>query len=135
MTKKCICYRSKRIKKSNSKPCIELNNLDDPGMPKEESDMIRLAGGAESAQNFATQCEENLKNGTKKFEPKHGGDTLLMEKCIQKRPLSDKSFWTKNYAQILAYAKLMASSRPELLIHRNYQVRKFFVYFGSFSHF
>ncbi len=113
---------SKRIKKSNSRQ-MELNNLDKgPSLSKEEREMVRLAGGPNEAFSYARQCEDNLKSGVKKMEPMHGGDTLLMEKCIQKQPLSDKKFWKKNHAEILAYSKIMAQSHPELLIHRNHQV-------------
>lgn len=112
---------SKRIKKSNSRQ-MELNNLDKgPSLSKEEREMVRLAGGPNEAFSYARQCEDNLKSGVKKMEPMHGGDTLLMEKCIQKQPLSDKKFWKKNHAEILAYSKIMAQSHPELLIHRNHQ--------------
>lgn len=121
---------SKRIKKSNSWQSnrkVDLNNLDkekesSDEMSKEIRDMVRLAGGRDALERVTNQCQENINNGIKVLEPKHGGDTLLMEKCIQKQPLSDKSFWAKNHAEIYAYANIMARTKPDLLVHRNYQV-------------
>ena len=85
--------------------------------------MIILAGGSESAQSRILQCEDFLKSGERRLEPRiPEGDTILMDKCIQKQPLSDKSFWCKNHAQIFAYARLMAKHKPALLVHRNSQV-------------
>ena len=111
-------YFSKRVNKP-----IDLNNLDNPGKSKAENDMILLAGGSESAQSRLLECEDFLKSGARRLEPRiPEGDTILMDKCIQKQPLSAKSFWRKNHAQIFAYARLMAKHKPALLVHRNSQV-------------
>ena len=100
-----------------------LNNLDNPCKSKAENDMIRLAGGEETIRSITLQCENMLKSGARRLEPRiSGGDTVLMEKCIQKQPLSDKSFWCKNHAQIFTYARAMAAQNPKLLVHRNSQV-------------
>ena len=116
-------YFSKRVKKNQVIKPIDLNNLDNPGKSKAENDMILLAGGSESAQSRILQCEDFLKSGERRLEPRiPEGDTILMDKCIQKQPLSDKSFWCKNHAQIFAYARLMAKQKPALLVHRNSQV-------------
>ena len=115
-------YFSKRVKKNVIKT-IDLNNLDNPGKSKAEHDMILLAGGSESAQSRLLQCEDLLNSGARRLEPRiPEGDTILMDKCIQKQPLSAKSFWCKNHAQIFAYARLMAKHKPALLVHRNSQV-------------
>jgi len=115
-------YFSKRVKKNQVIKPIDLNNLDNPGKSKAENDMILLAGGSESAQSRILQCEDFLKSGARRLEPRiPEGDTILMDKCIQKQPLSDKSFWSKNHAQIFAYARLMAKHKPALLVHRNSQ--------------
>ena len=100
-----------------------LNNLDNPCKSKAENDMIRLAGGEDTVRSITLQCENMLKSGARRLEPRiSGGDTVLMEKCIQKQPLSDKSFWCKNHAQIFTYARAMAAQNPKLLVHRNSQV-------------
>ena len=110
----------KRLKKSSQEG---VNNLDlESDFLPEELEMIRLAGGPEMAQKIRGKCEENVRKGARRLEPRPDRDTILMDKCIQKQPLSDKDFWQKNHGQVLAYAKLMAQENPEYLIHRNSQV-------------
>ena len=53
-------------------------------------------------------------------------DTILMQKCGQENQSnssSDAIFRKKVYCQIWAYIRLMSKHKPELLIHRNIQVR------------
>merc|ERR1711963_183978 len=58
---------TKRLKESTSQ---QLNNLDNPCKSKAENDMIRLAGGAATAESIALQCENMLKSGGKRLEPR-----------------------------------------------------------------
>ena len=118
-------FSSKQVVKKNSshRPQIDLNNLDNPVLSKAENDMIRLAGGPQIVESIALQYEEMLNSGSRRLKPRiSGGDTILMEKCIQMQPLSDKPFWSKNHAQILAYTRLMTKHNPKLLVQRNSQV-------------
>ena len=116
-------FSPKRVKKNSSHNQIDLNNLDNPALSKAENDMIRLAGGPQTVESIALQYEEMLNSGSRRLKPRiAGGDTILMEKCIQMQPLSDKTFWSKNHAQILAYTRLMTKHNPKLLVQRNSQV-------------
>ena len=101
-----------------------LNNLDDPGLSKEESDLTRQAGGAEFVHLTNVQCERKISNGTTKVEQANvtTGNTVLMDKCLKKESPSEILSWRRNHAKILSYAKIMAGTRPELLVHRNKQV-------------
>ena len=117
---------------------------------REETDLIRLAGGREFAFATLRDLEETfardpsiignkIKTDEKEFEGSNGDnfffkeperishrDTILMQKCGQENQSnssSDVMFRKKVYCQIWAYIRLMSKHKPELLIHRNVQVR------------
>ena len=121
---------------SGSKP-FGLNNLD-RGLFQEEINLIRQAGGTEFLNTIASQCETEVENGTTTIQPNDmTGDTVIMEKALQKPHTvhiqSDIAFWRRNHSQILAYSKIIARKNPELLAHRNKQVRILFFYFCWFQ--
>lgn len=93
---------------------------------REESDLIRLAGGRELAFATLRDLEETFARDPSIIEPERIShrDTILMQKCGQENQSnssSDAIFRKKVYCQIWAYIRLMSKHKPELLIHRNIQ--------------